>query len=65
MKIKTVFVIGDSISLHYGPYLEKMIKDKYNYRRKIKIEDALIDLDKPVGANSGDSGMVLEYIRNE
>ena len=65
MNIKTIFVIGDSISLHYGPYLEEMIKGKYSYRRKIKREDALIDLDKPVGANSGDSGMVLEYLRNE
>ncbi|OGS21999.1 MAG: hypothetical protein A3J83_00270 [Elusimicrobia bacterium RIFOXYA2_FULL_40_6] len=33
MKKKSLFVIGDSISMHYGPYLKKMIKDKFVYSR--------------------------------
>lgn len=67
MKIKNrnIFVIGDSISIHYGPYLKEMIKDKFNYDRKRGIKDALKDLDKPTGANAGDSRMVLEYLIEE
>lgn len=58
-------MIGDSISIHYGPYLREMIKDKFTYDRKRGLEHALIDLDKPVGANAGDSSMVLEYLQEE
>ena len=29
-----VFVIGDSVSIHYGPYLKTMIVDKFDYDRK-------------------------------
>ncbi len=65
MKKETVFVIGDSISLNYGPYLEGMIKSKYNYSRKSNLEEAMEDLDKPIGANAGDSSMVLEYLEDE
>lgn len=65
MNKETVFVIGDSISLNYGPYLEDMIKSKYNYGRKSDLEDAMEDLDKPRGANAGDSSMVLDYLKEE
>lgn len=60
-----VFVMGDSVSIHYGPYLKAMIVDKFDYDRKRGIGEALLDLDKPVGANAGDSGMVLEYLMEE
>jgi len=63
--IRGLFVIGDSISIHYGPYLREMIKDKFTYDRKRGLEHALADLDKPVGANAGDSSMVLEYLQEE
>lgn len=62
---RNVFVIGDSVSIHYGPFLKKMIKDKFNYDRKRGTHEALIDLDNPVGANAGDSRMVLSYLREE
>lgn len=62
--MKDIFVIGDSISIHYGPYLKELSKGKFNYDRK-RGEEALIDLDKPVGANAGDSKMVLEYLKEE
>ncbi|WP_454054305.1 SGNH/GDSL hydrolase family protein [Clostridium sp. Marseille-Q7071] len=63
--MRSLFVIGDSISIHYGPYLREMIKDKFTYDRKRGLEHALVDLDKPVGANAGDSSMVLEYLQEE
>lgn len=62
---RELFVIGDSISIHYGPYLKKMIEDKFNYDRKRGIDQALEDLDKPVGANAGDSGMILKYLTEQ
>lgn len=62
---RNVFVIGDSVSIHYGPFLKKMIKDKFNYDRKRGIDQALVDLDNPIGANAGDSKMVLSYLQEE
>ncbi|HET8985854.1 MAG TPA: hypothetical protein VFN03_08860, partial [Trueperaceae bacterium] len=29
-----LFVVGDSISLHYGPYLERLVAGRYAYGRK-------------------------------
>jgi len=29
-----VFVVGDSISMHYGPYLEQFLSGKMRYARK-------------------------------
>lgn len=59
---KKVFVIGDSISIQYGPYLKKFIEGKYLYDRKRDNGEAMQDLNKPVGANGGDSRMVVEYL---
>lgn len=58
-----IFVIGDSISIHYGPYLKKALKGFAEYGRKDGEEEALKDLDTPMGANGGDSSMVLEYLQ--
>ncbi len=57
-----VFVVGDSISLYYGPALEAGLKGAYAYARKGGTEEAFRNLDVPQGANGGDSGMVLEYL---
>jgi lysophospholipase L1-like esterase len=57
-----VFVIGDSISIRYGPDLERMLRGVIAYARKSGEEEALLDLDNPQGANGGDSSMVLEYL---
>ncbi|WP_264166498.1 hypothetical protein [Clostridium tagluense] len=43
------------MSIHYGPYLKNMIKHKFEYDRKRGMKQALTDLDKPIGANAGDS----------
>ena len=59
---RKLFVIGDSISLHYGPYLEQMLGGYFSYARKNGEESALRDLDLAQGANGGDSSMVLAYL---
>lgn len=56
-----IFVIGDSISIHYGPYLNNYLKGNYIYDRKggnVIAEN----LDNPAGADGGDSFMVLTYL---
>ena len=63
VSLPSVFVIGDSISIHYGPYLERMLTGRFVYDRKTDAGEALLDLDQPRGANAGDSSMVLEYVR--
>ncbi len=65
MDKRKLFVIGDSISIQYGPYLKKEIEDIFNYDRKRGLADALKDLNSPIGANAGDSRMVLQYLREE
>jgi lysophospholipase L1-like esterase len=60
--MKSVFVIGDSISIQYGPYLADLLKGRFQYGRKSGEEEALRDLDVPAGANGGDSSMVLRYL---
>ena len=58
-----VFVIGDSISIQYGPYLERFLAGRLHYARKSGESEALANLDVPQGANGGDSSMVLKYLR--
>ena len=57
-----VYVIGDSISIHYGPYLERDLRGVFDYARKEGEEEALLNLDRPQGANGGDSSMVLAFL---
>jgi len=59
------FVIGDSISIQYGPYLEKMLGGRWRYARKGGQAEAMKNLDIPRGANGGDSSMVLAYLREK
>jgi lysophospholipase L1-like esterase len=58
-----IYVIGDSISVHYGPYLQAFLEGTIEYARKEGEEEALLDLDNPQGANGGDSSMVLSFLR--
>ena len=62
-----LFVIGDSISIQYGPYLEKQVAGTFIYDRKqdaAGAPKATGNLDVPTGANGGDSDMVLAYLRH-
>jgi len=59
-----IFVIGDSISMHYGPALERLLEPRFDYDRKRNDgKDISTSLDDPSGANGGDSSMVLDYLR--
>lgn len=62
MELPQLFVIGDSISMYYGPHLERLLQDAFAYARKMG-EEAMTNLDIPTGANGGDSSMVLAYLR--
>ena len=62
-----LFVIGDSISIQYGPHLEKLCAGVFAYDRKrddAGAPPAAGNLDVPTGANGGDSDMVLAYLRH-
>lgn len=59
----SVFVVGDSISVHYGPFLEKALAGRIAYNRKGGAAEALANLDVPRGSNGGDSGRVLNFLR--
>ncbi len=61
--MKKVYVIGDSISIQYGPYLQQALQGILHYARKEGEAAALLNLDNPQGANGGDSTMVLAFLR--
>lgn len=62
--LKKVLLIGDSIRLDYGPYVEEYISPEIQLFGKPGIESAYRDLDTPAGGNGGDSGMVFEYVNS-
>jgi hypothetical protein len=53
-------VIADSISMHYGPYLEQYLAPWCRYSRK---NTQIGLLENPEGPNGQDSPMVLDYIK--
>jgi len=55
----TLHVVGDSISMHYGPFLERYLSGLLAYSRKEGIPG---DPQEPNGANGGDSSLVLRYL---
>lgn len=57
-----LYVIGDSISLQYGPYLEQYIGERFAYARKSAASEARLNLPNPQGDNGGDSSMVLAFL---
>lgn len=62
-----LFVVGDSISIQYGPMLERRLSGHFAYDRKRDAAGAPRasgNLDVPTGANGGDSSMVLDYLRH-
>lgn len=64
MKLSSVFVIGDSISIGYWPYLCEYLKGSFRCLRKKGVKEALWNLNIPMGVNGGDSSLVLNYILN-
>ncbi|MBW7454246.1 hypothetical protein ACFOLF_07980 [Paenibacillus sepulcri] len=63
--MRNVMVIGDSISIQYGPFLSTLLAGRFCYDRKRGGDQAMVDLDKAMGANGGDSSMVLSYLKSE
>lgn len=61
-KQRTLFVLGDSISLQYTGYLKKELGEKVTIQQKGSQENAMKNLDVPIDANGGDSRMVLAYL---
>jgi len=61
----SLFVVGDSISIQYGPYLENFLAGRMDYDRKQDDGGVVKDLGVPENANGGDSRMVLEYLREK
>lgn len=59
-ELPSVFVLGDSISLHYGPYLAEALGVRFRYDRK-RAPDGATD---PNEANGGDSTQVLAFLRS-
>ena len=58
--MKKLFILGDSISIHYRPFLAGMTKGAYSFEINER-EKAIAeyDLDNPMGLNGGDSSSVL------
>ena len=59
-----VFVIGDSISMGYGPFLEQYLAPWFRYAGKRGSERAMRALGLPVHGNGGDSSHVLKYLES-
>ena len=57
-----LYVIGDSISIQYGPYLEQYLAGHFAYARKTAEAEALLNLPNPMGDNGGDSSVVLAFL---
>ncbi len=58
-----LFVIGDSISLGYGPSLERLGRGFFAYARKTGTETGLPERGLAADPNGGDSRQVLAYLR--
>ena len=66
MKLTTLpklYVLGDSISIHYGSYLKSYLKGIMEYSRKEAKEETSLHLEKPQGDSGGDSSMVLSFLK--
>src|SRR5690554_4750331 len=59
-----LFLIGDSISIQYGPYLERYLQGTVEIDRK-RDNGGSPDERVPDGPNGGDSRMVLAYLKSK
>ncbi len=56
-------VVGDSISIQYGPYLESFLSGTVRYSRKTGEEEGVRKNPAIHSANGGDTGAVLAYLQ--
>jgi lysophospholipase L1-like esterase len=63
MPLPRLFVVGDSISMQYGPHLERFVAGAFTYARKGGPEmEAVRRTGLMQDANGGDSAAVLAYL---
>ncbi len=65
MPLPQLYVIGDSISIDYGPYLQANLKGIMDFSRKKSQEESLFHLDNPQGDSGGNSSMVLSFLKTK
>ena len=61
--MKKLFVVGDSISMQYGPFLKSYISGRFDYSRKGEEAD-WGDINNCSAVNGGDSACVLSYLES-
>ena len=57
-----LYVMGDSISMHYGPYLKSYVSNHFAYARKGEFEE-WGDINYVSKANGGDSSQMLQTLK--
>lgn len=57
-----VFLVGDSISVQYYPYLKEAAGPRMEIITRKGMAEAMANLDIPAGSNSGDSGSALRFL---
>lgn len=60
-----LFLLGDSITLQYSPFLENILGDHFEIKKKAGTAEAFKNLDIPKGANGENSRMVLNYLKSQ
>ena len=60
INLPTLHVVGDSISIHYGPQLQVLLAGVMTYSRKAALDGSLAETGD---ANGGDSTQVLAYLK--
>ncbi|WMJ81017.1 SGNH/GDSL hydrolase family protein [Clostridium sp. MB40-C1] len=63
--MRSLLLIGDSISLGYTPYLKKELEPKYNLCRVGDVAKSLLNLEAAEYSNCGDSVKVINILKNE
>jgi lysophospholipase L1-like esterase len=58
--LPALHIVGDSISIHYGLYLQAMLTGVMSYSRKTALDG---NMDDSGATNAGDSSLVLDYVR--
>jgi hypothetical protein len=63
--MQSLYIIGDSISVHYAPILEQYLRGVFRCIHREGEQEALRNLDLPMGANAGVSTRVLDFVRGK
>ena len=63
--MKSVYLIGDSISLHYGEFFVEAVSDTFKCISREGVQEALANINNAVGGNAGDSSRVLELVKKQ